>query len=129
MNNGYHCYILPPQYILCLLIPLILTSTISLSSAMLTCKTPPHAVPSKLPVKLTVDSVELHAPVQFTYNEDPIIKSIQPSRSFVRSEFYSFRVAFSYRCVFHTGFSPRKVVRPVGKCLFLTRAQQGPLAD
>ncbi|XP_028442004.1 hepatocyte growth factor receptor isoform X2 [Perca flavescens] len=55
----------------------------SLSSAMLTCKTPPHAVPSKLPVKLTVDSVELHAPVQFTYNEDPIIKSIQPSRSFV----------------------------------------------
>uniref|UniRef100_A0A8C9ZAX7 receptor protein-tyrosine kinase n=1 Tax=Sander lucioperca TaxID=283035 RepID=A0A8C9ZAX7_SANLU len=55
----------------------------SLSSTMLTCKTPPHAVPSKLPVKLTVDSVELHAPVQFTYNQDPIINRIQPSRSFV----------------------------------------------
>uniref|UniRef100_A0A3B4UX50 Hepatocyte growth factor receptor n=1 Tax=Seriola dumerili TaxID=41447 RepID=A0A3B4UX50_SERDU len=55
----------------------------SLSSTMLTCKTPPHAFPSEQPVKLTVDSVELHAPVLFTYNQDPIINSIQPSRSFV----------------------------------------------
>ncbi|KAE8296711.1 Hepatocyte growth factor receptor [Larimichthys crocea] len=55
----------------------------SLSSSMLTCKTPPHAVPSKQPVKLTVDSVERLAPVMFTYNQDPIINSIQPSRSFV----------------------------------------------
>uniref|UniRef100_A0A3Q3JIE6 Hepatocyte growth factor receptor n=1 Tax=Monopterus albus TaxID=43700 RepID=A0A3Q3JIE6_MONAL len=55
----------------------------SLSSTMLTCKTPPHAVPSEQPVKLTVDSVECHAPVLFTYNQDPIINSIQPSRSFV----------------------------------------------
>ncbi|XP_071313534.1 hepatocyte growth factor receptor isoform X2 [Trachinotus anak] len=55
----------------------------SLSSTMLTCKTPPHAVPSEQPVKLTVDSVELLAPVLFTYNQDPIINSIQPSRSFV----------------------------------------------
>ncbi|KAM9376541.1 hepatocyte growth factor receptor [Pholidichthys leucotaenia] len=55
----------------------------SLSSTMLTCKTPPHAVPSKQTVKLTVDSVERHAPVLFTYNQDPIINSIQPSRSFV----------------------------------------------
>ncbi|XP_032378784.1 hepatocyte growth factor receptor [Etheostoma spectabile] len=55
----------------------------SSTSTMLTCKTPPHAVPSKLPVKLTVDSVERHAPEQFTYNQDPIINSIQPSRSFV----------------------------------------------
>ncbi|XP_010774309.1 hepatocyte growth factor receptor-like, partial [Notothenia coriiceps] len=54
-----------------------------LSSPMLTCKTPPHAVLSEQPVKLTVDSVELHAPVRFTYNQDPIINSIQPSRSFV----------------------------------------------
>lgn len=59
-------------------------SSISLSSTMLTCKTPPHAVPSKQPVKLTVDSVERQAPVLFTYNQDPIISSIQPSRSFVR---------------------------------------------
>ncbi|XP_041794946.1 hepatocyte growth factor receptor isoform X2 [Chelmon rostratus] len=55
----------------------------SLSSSMLTCKTPPHAVPSKQPVKLMVDWVERHAPVLFTYNQDPIINSIQPSRSFV----------------------------------------------
>ncbi|XP_042352020.1 hepatocyte growth factor receptor isoform X2 [Plectropomus leopardus] len=55
----------------------------SLSSTMLTCKTPPNAVLSKQPVKLTVDSVELHTPVMFTYNQDPIINSIQPSRSFV----------------------------------------------
>ncbi|XP_035498830.2 hepatocyte growth factor receptor [Scophthalmus maximus] len=55
----------------------------SLSSAMLTCKAPPHAVPSEQPVRLTVDSVEVHAPVLFTYNQDPIINSIQPSRSFV----------------------------------------------
>ncbi|XP_026221003.1 hepatocyte growth factor receptor isoform X2 [Anabas testudineus] len=55
----------------------------SLSSTMLTCKTPQHAVPSEQPVKLTVDSVECLAPVLFTYNQDPIINSIQPSRSFV----------------------------------------------
>ncbi|XP_054476074.1 hepatocyte growth factor receptor isoform X2 [Anoplopoma fimbria] len=55
----------------------------SVSSTMLTCKTPPHAVPSKQPVKLTVDSVERHAPTPFTFNQDPIINSIQPSRSFV----------------------------------------------
>ncbi|XP_058501925.1 hepatocyte growth factor receptor [Solea solea] len=55
----------------------------SLSSTMLTCKTPPYAVPSEQPVKLTVDSVEVHAPTLFTYNQDPIIYSIQPSRSFV----------------------------------------------
>ncbi|KAL7402401.1 hypothetical protein ABVT39_014453 [Epinephelus coioides] len=55
----------------------------SLSSAMLTCKTPPNAVLSKQPVKLTIDSVERHTPALFTYNQDPIINSIQPSRSFV----------------------------------------------
>lgn len=55
----------------------------SLSFSMLTCKTPPHAVPSKQPVKLSIDSVERHAPVLFAYNQDPIINSIQPSRSFV----------------------------------------------
>ncbi|MEQ2218790.1 hypothetical protein XENOCAPTIV_008213 [Xenoophorus captivus] len=55
----------------------------SRSPTMLTCKTPPHTVPSEQPVKLTVDSVERHAPVLFTYNEDPIISSIQPLRSFV----------------------------------------------
>uniref|UniRef100_H3DF54 Hepatocyte growth factor receptor n=1 Tax=Tetraodon nigroviridis TaxID=99883 RepID=H3DF54_TETNG len=55
----------------------------SLSPTMLTCKTSPYAVPCKQPVKLTVDSVERQAPLLFTYNRDPIISSIQPSRSFV----------------------------------------------
>ncbi|XP_051917176.1 hepatocyte growth factor receptor [Hippocampus zosterae] len=55
----------------------------SLTSTMLTCKTPQHAVPSPQPVKLTVDSVERHAPSPFTYNQDPLINSIQPSRSFI----------------------------------------------
>ncbi|XP_068169012.1 hepatocyte growth factor receptor isoform X2 [Antennarius striatus] len=55
----------------------------SSSSTMLTCKTPPHAIPSRQPIKLTVDATERHAPAPFTYNQDPIINSIQPSRSFV----------------------------------------------
>uniref|UniRef100_A0A671VB69 receptor protein-tyrosine kinase n=1 Tax=Sparus aurata TaxID=8175 RepID=A0A671VB69_SPAAU len=55
----------------------------SLSASMLTCKTPPNTFPSKQSVKLTVDSVERLAPQMFTYNQDPIINSIQPSRSFV----------------------------------------------
>lgn len=71
---------------MCVLIPLTLPSAISLSSSMLTCKTPPSGVPSKQLVKLMTDSVERHAPVLFTYNQDPIIKDIQPSRSFVRLE-------------------------------------------
>lgn len=71
---------------MCVLIALTPTSAISLSSNMLTCKTPPSTVPSKQEVKLTMDSVERHAPVLFTYNQDPIIKDIQPSRSFVRLE-------------------------------------------
>lgn len=72
-------------YPVCLLTPLTPTYTISLSSTMLTCKTPPNTVLSKQPVKLTIDSVERHTPALFTYNQDPIINSIQPSRSFVRS--------------------------------------------
>ncbi|XP_075993283.1 hepatocyte growth factor receptor [Genypterus blacodes] len=55
----------------------------SVYPSMLTCKTPPHADPSQQPVRLTVDSVERYAPLHFTYNEDPLINSIQPSRSFV----------------------------------------------
>ncbi|MED6290616.1 hypothetical protein CHARACLAT_015004, partial [Characodon lateralis] len=66
------------------------------SRTMLTCKTPPHTVPSEQPVKLTVDSVERHAPVLFTYNEDPIISSIQPLRSFVRLESGSFKSGSSF---------------------------------
>ncbi|XP_077566728.1 hepatocyte growth factor receptor-like isoform X2 [Stigmatopora nigra] len=55
----------------------------SISSSMLICKTPPHTVPSAQPVKLMVDSVERQAPSPFTYNQDPLIYSIQPSRSFI----------------------------------------------
>ncbi|XP_041852494.1 hepatocyte growth factor receptor isoform X2 [Melanotaenia boesemani] len=55
----------------------------SLSSSMLTCKTPPNAAHSEQPIKLTVDSVERLAPMPFRYNEDPVISRIQPLRSFV----------------------------------------------
>lgn len=55
----------------------------SLSSSMATCKTPPQPLPSQQPVRLTLDSVKLTAPKLFSYNQDPIINSIQPSRSFV----------------------------------------------
>ncbi|KAJ3595885.1 hypothetical protein NHX12_002297, partial [Muraenolepis orangiensis] len=54
-----------------------------LHSTMLTCKTPPSPKPSNQPVTLTLDGVERHAPVPFTYNQDPRINSIQPSRSFI----------------------------------------------
>lgn len=66
---------------------LIFITTISWSSNMVTCKTPPYAVLSSQTVKLTVDSVERRAPMQFTYNQDPIIDNVQPLRSFVRLEF------------------------------------------
>ncbi|KAK7916157.1 hypothetical protein WMY93_011918 [Mugilogobius chulae] len=59
----------------------------SLSSSMLTCKTPPQPLPSEELVRFSLDSVELKAPKLFSYNKDPIINSIQPSRSFVRAVF------------------------------------------
>uniref|UniRef100_A0A3P9LXL3 Hepatocyte growth factor receptor n=1 Tax=Oryzias latipes TaxID=8090 RepID=A0A3P9LXL3_ORYLA len=55
----------------------------SLTSTMITCKTPSHAFTSKEWVKLTIDSVKRQAATQFTYNEDPIIINIQPSHSFM----------------------------------------------
>ncbi|KAJ0029078.1 hypothetical protein NQD34_004075 [Periophthalmus magnuspinnatus] len=55
----------------------------SLSSSMVTCKTPPQPLPSQEVVRFSLDSVELRAPNVFSYNQDPIINSIQPSRSFV----------------------------------------------
>ncbi|KAJ0069764.1 hypothetical protein NL108_013311, partial [Boleophthalmus pectinirostris] len=55
----------------------------SLSSSMVTCKTPPQPLPSQEVVRFSLDSVELRAPTVFSYNQDPIINSIQPSRSFV----------------------------------------------
>ncbi|CAL8358879.1 unnamed protein product [Lota lota] len=54
-----------------------------LYSTMVICKTPPSPEPSNQPVTLTLDGVERRAPVPFTYNQDPVINSIQPSRSFV----------------------------------------------
>uniref|UniRef100_A0AAX7U6H6 receptor protein-tyrosine kinase n=1 Tax=Astatotilapia calliptera TaxID=8154 RepID=A0AAX7U6H6_ASTCA len=72
----------------------------SWSSNMVTCKTPPYAVLSSQTVKLTVDSVERRAPMQFTYNQDPIINNIQPSRSFVRLEFSLLRSPLAPSCVY-----------------------------
>ncbi|XP_062317300.1 hepatocyte growth factor receptor isoform X1 [Osmerus eperlanus] len=55
----------------------------SLSGTMLTCKTPPQSTPSSQPVKLTIDSVKVEAPVQYRYKNDPLISSVQPTRSFI----------------------------------------------
>ncbi|XP_072291686.1 hepatocyte growth factor receptor [Eucyclogobius newberryi] len=55
----------------------------SLSSSMVTCKTPAQPRPSQEVVRFSLDHVEVRAPKPFSYNQDPIINSIQPSRSFV----------------------------------------------
>ncbi|CDQ93152.1 unnamed protein product, partial [Oncorhynchus mykiss] len=55
------------------------------SGTMLMCRTPPQSAPSRQAVYMRVDSVVREAPVLFTYNEDPLISSIQPTRSFIRS--------------------------------------------
>uniref|UniRef100_A0A673ZTC1 receptor protein-tyrosine kinase n=1 Tax=Salmo trutta TaxID=8032 RepID=A0A673ZTC1_SALTR len=43
-----------------------------------------NSAPSLQAVYVRVDSVVREAPVLFTYNEDPLISSIQPTRSFIR---------------------------------------------
>uniref|UniRef100_A0AAZ3RM83 receptor protein-tyrosine kinase n=1 Tax=Oncorhynchus tshawytscha TaxID=74940 RepID=A0AAZ3RM83_ONCTS len=53
------------------------------SGTMLMCRTPPQSAPSRQVVYMRVDSVVREAPVLFTYNEDPLISSIQPTRSFI----------------------------------------------
>ncbi|RXM30143.1 Hepatocyte growth factor receptor [Acipenser ruthenus] len=56
----------------------------SVSETMLKCMTPVQITPSKYPVKLKIDSSVLEAAIPYTYNEDPIVSDIQPSRSFIR---------------------------------------------
>ncbi|KAK6317901.1 hypothetical protein J4Q44_G00111920 [Coregonus suidteri] len=56
---------------------------LSVSDTMLMCRTPPQSVPSRQAVYVRVDSVVREAPVLFTYNKDPLISSIQPTRSFI----------------------------------------------
>uniref|UniRef100_A0A4W5RA31 Hepatocyte growth factor receptor n=1 Tax=Hucho hucho TaxID=62062 RepID=A0A4W5RA31_9TELE len=61
---------------------------LSVSVTMLMCRTPPQSAPSLQMVYVRVDSVVREAPVLFTYNEDPLISSIQPTRSFIRTMYY-----------------------------------------
>ncbi|XP_071008074.1 hepatocyte growth factor receptor-like [Oncorhynchus clarkii lewisi] len=56
---------------------------LSVSVTMLMCRTPPQSAPSLQAVCVRVDSVVREAPVLFAYNEDPLISSIQPTRSFI----------------------------------------------
>ncbi|XP_071200136.1 hepatocyte growth factor receptor-like [Salvelinus alpinus] len=56
---------------------------LSVSVTMVMCKTPPQSAPSLQAVYVRVDSVVREAPVLFAYNEDPLISSIQPTRSFI----------------------------------------------
>ncbi|XP_061085911.1 hepatocyte growth factor receptor-like isoform X2 [Conger conger] len=55
----------------------------SVSDSELTCRTPGAASPLQSPVTLTIDSAVRTAPVPYTYNQDPYIEGIQPSRSFI----------------------------------------------
>ncbi|MGH0149084.1 UNVERIFIED_CONTAM: hypothetical protein FKN15_028122 [Acipenser sinensis] len=55
----------------------------SVSDTMLKCMTPAQMAPSKYPVKLKIDSSVLEVAIPYTYNEDPIVSDIQPSRSFI----------------------------------------------
>ncbi|XP_041110612.1 hepatocyte growth factor receptor-like isoform X1 [Polyodon spathula] len=55
----------------------------SVSDTMLKCTTPAQTTPSKYPVKLKIDSSVLEVAIPYTYNEDPIVSDIQPSRSFI----------------------------------------------
>uniref|UniRef100_A0A8B9LAN9 receptor protein-tyrosine kinase n=1 Tax=Astyanax mexicanus TaxID=7994 RepID=A0A8B9LAN9_ASTMX len=56
----------------------------SVSSNVLTCQTPAQNVPSQHKVQLHIDGVIREAPANYTYNEDPLIHSVQPTRSFIR---------------------------------------------
>ncbi|KAM9469985.1 hepatocyte growth factor receptor isoform 2-T2 [Clarias gariepinus] len=55
----------------------------SLSANTLTCQTPPQDSLSQLNVQLRIDSVSIKAPVNYSYNEDPLIHNVQPTRSFI----------------------------------------------
>ncbi|XP_053362272.1 hepatocyte growth factor receptor isoform X2 [Clarias gariepinus] len=55
----------------------------SLSANMLTCQTPPQDSLSQLNVQLRIDGVSIKAPVNYSYNEDPLIHNVQPTRSFI----------------------------------------------
>ncbi|XP_076878108.1 hepatocyte growth factor receptor-like isoform X2 [Brachyhypopomus gauderio] len=53
------------------------------SANMLTCQTPTQDSPSQHRVKLHMDGVIREAPANYTYNEDPLIHRVQPTRSFI----------------------------------------------
>ncbi|MCI4380350.1 hypothetical protein PGIGA_G00239240 [Pangasianodon gigas] len=55
----------------------------SLSANMLTCQTPSQDSPSQHKVQLHIDGVTFQAPANYTYNEDPLIHNVQPTRSFI----------------------------------------------
>uniref|UniRef100_A0AAR2ITI4 receptor protein-tyrosine kinase n=1 Tax=Pygocentrus nattereri TaxID=42514 RepID=A0AAR2ITI4_PYGNA len=54
------------------------------SATVLTCQTPSQHSPSQHKVQLHIDGVTREAPANYTYNEDPLIHSVQPTRSFIR---------------------------------------------
>ncbi|XP_062856816.1 hepatocyte growth factor receptor isoform X2 [Trichomycterus rosablanca] len=53
------------------------------SATMLTCQTPSQDSPSQHKVQVNIDGVNYKAPANYTYNEDPLIHSVQPTRSFI----------------------------------------------
>ncbi|XP_060740403.1 hepatocyte growth factor receptor isoform X2 [Tachysurus vachellii] len=55
----------------------------NLSADMLTCQTPSQDSPSLHKLQLHIDGVTVQAPSNYTYNEDPLIHNVQPTRSFI----------------------------------------------
>ncbi|GAA6070730.1 hepatocyte growth factor receptor isoform X1, partial [Tachysurus ichikawai] len=55
----------------------------NLSANMLTCQTPSQDSPSLHKLQLHIDGVTVQAPSNYTYNEDPLIHNVQPTRSFI----------------------------------------------
>ncbi|KAL6480596.1 hypothetical protein MHYP_G00116290 [Metynnis hypsauchen] len=53
------------------------------SATVLTCQTPSQHSPSQHKIQLHIDGVTREAPANYTYNEDPLIHSVQPTRSFI----------------------------------------------
>ncbi|XP_036374056.1 hepatocyte growth factor receptor [Megalops cyprinoides] len=80
----------------------------SVSASVLVCKTPPQSARSSHPVKLKIDSAVREAAVRFSYNEDPFIESIQPTRSFISGG----STISAHGAYLHSALQPRMIIAP-----------------
>ncbi|XP_036376075.1 hepatocyte growth factor receptor-like [Megalops cyprinoides] len=78
----------------------------SVSAHVLTCRTPAQPSPAVYPVTLTIDSAAAAVPVPYTYNEDPFIDSIQPTRSFISGG----STVSAHGAYLHSALQPQMVI-------------------